>query len=183
MYRRAFPRCAVDGPVDPVPFGHLHAEGAVPRKCRGCDFLFEGECARAGEALLELDHGPCPIPGDTRPTRIDSQFISSKVEIPAKCRGCKHLELTIARGFLCGFEKERWGWFRRSLDWGTWEPDLPNVGLDSGLAVSALVLRAVKEGREAEMIPLFLADHPEVSLSEARGAFSELRRKLDQGSR
>lgn len=181
MYRRPFPACEVSGPVDPVPFGHLGLTGSVPRKCGGCQFLFEGECTRAMDQVhgyLALDHGPCPVIGDTTPTLVVTEHLRSTVSIPAKCRTCQHLEVGLQRGFTCGFERERWGFFRRGLDWGSWSPELPNVGLESGRPVSLAVLRAAAAGNEANTIKAFRSDFPDATFSEARQAFSELVEQL-----
>lgn len=183
MYRRAFPACEVDGPVDPVPFSHMLSTGAIPRKCASCRFFFEGECTRAadqGLALLALDHGPCPVLGDTTPTPVDTGLPLGTVSIPAKCRTCEHLEASPVRGFTCRFERDRWGALPRALDWGTWTPELPNLGLASGRPVSLPLLRAVAAGNEAEAVRAFRADFPEATFAEARGAFAELAERLQR---
>ncbi|MER2565379.1 MAG: hypothetical protein ABTQ32_31935 [Myxococcaceae bacterium] len=182
MDRRAFPACEVIGPVDPVPYTHM-LSGAIPRKCSGCRFLFEGECTRAMDQVhgyLALDHGPCPVIGDTTPTLVVTKQLRSTVSIPAKCRSCEHLEVSLQRGFTCGFEREKWGFFRRGLDWGSWSPELPNVGLESGRPVSLAVLRAAASGNEAETIKAFRADFPDATFSEARQAFAALVEQLKQ---
>jgi hypothetical protein len=132
MYRRAFPRCTVEGSLEPVPFSHLGLEGAIPAKCSTCSHLFEGECRRALEATqgnLALDHGPCPVAGTTQPVRVETPFYASKVFVPEKCRACRHLELDGVRGFLCTLDADRWGDFPRELDWGSWSPEHPLLGL------------------------------------------------------
>lgn len=143
--------------------------------------MFEGECTRAMEhGYLALDHGPCPVKGDTTPTLVVTEHLRSTVSIPAKCRGCAHLEVSLQRGFTCGFEREKWGFFRRGLDWGSWSPELPNVGLESGRLVSLAVLRAAAGGDEAETIRAFRADFPDATFAEARSAFAELVAQLKQ---
>lgn len=169
------------GPVDPVPFEHMSITGAVPRKCGTCRFLFEGECTRAVEQVqgsLALDHGPCPIPGDTTPTLVVAGHPFGTVSIPTKCRACAHLVTDPIRGFTCGYERERWGACPRTLDWGDWSPELPNVGLASRRPVSTALLRAVAAGHEVQAIKAFRADFPEATIAEARHAFAELAERL-----
>lgn len=177
VHRRSFPACEVRGPVDPVPFSHGASAGAVPRKCASCRFLFEGECVRAIDQVqgyLALDHGPCPVVGDTTPTPMAIGPPLGTVSIPTKCRTCQHLDASPVRGFTCRFERDRWGAFPRALDWGTWSPELPNLGLASGRPVSLTLLRAVAAGNEAEAVKAFRADVPDATFAEARAAFAEL---------
>lgn len=155
--------------------------GSIPRKCASCRFFFEGECTRAvdqGLAYLALDHGPCPVLGDTTPTAVDTGRPLGTVAIPAKCRTSEHLETSPWRSFTCGFERERWGDLPRTLDWGGWSPELPNLGLASSRPVSVAVLRAVVAGNEAEAVRAFRADFPEATFAEARSAFAELTERL-----
>jgi len=177
VYRQVFPRCDVVGSLEPEPFNHLGLEGSVPRKCRSCRHLFEGSCVRGGEQLhsyLSLDHGPCPVCGPTRPVLIETAFYKSKVFVPAKCERCRFLALDDIYGFVCDFEREKWGAFRRTLDWGSWSPDHPNVGLRSGRSVTQEVIEAVKNRKEAEAVKAFRSSHPNASFLEARRAYAEL---------
>lgn len=147
--------CEVSGPS--TRFAHLGITGSVPRRCSGCRFMFEGECTRTMEhGYLALDHGPCPVKGDTTPTLVVTEHLRSTVSIPAKCRGCAHLEVSLQRGFTCGFEREKWGFFRRGLDWGSWSPELPDVGLESGpvgLARRAACGCLRERGRDHQGVP------------------------------
>jgi hypothetical protein len=182
MYRTVLPRCTVVGSVEPVPYSHF-MNGAVPSKCRTCAHLFEGGCRRALEQVgkyLALDHGPCPVRGPTNPVVVETEHYTSKVLVPAKCERCRYLELEKVRGFVCNFERERWGAFPRTLDWGAWSPEHPNIGLKSGRSVSQEVLRAVAARREVEAIKAFRAAHRDVTHKEAREAYAEL---LEQVSR
>ena len=182
MYRRSFPKCTIPGPVNPVPFNHLGLQGSVPRKCSECSFLFEAECLRAMEQVqgyLALDHGPCPIQGETKPVLYESPSVQSKVYIPAKCSSCSHLGLAFHSGFFCGFEREKWGAFPRTLDWGTWFPEHPNLGLSTGRSVSLEFLQAVQANQEAAAVKAFRATFPDSTIREARDAFAELREKLE----
>lgn len=181
MYRTVFPRCTVPGSVEPVPYSHFMS-GAVPSKCRQCPHLFEGGCRRAMEQVqgyLSLDHGPCPVKGPTEPVLVETQYYLSKVYVPSKCRACRHLLLDPIRGFVCNFERERWGSFPRTLDWGSWSPEHPNLGLQSGRSVSVEVLQAVHLRNEVEAIKAFRGLHRDATLKEAREAYAELLAKVD----
>jgi len=65
MHKLYFPRCPVDGPIEPpVPYNHMGIGGAIPNKCGSCDFLFEGGCTRFFDELqryTHLDYGPCGV--------------------------------------------------------------------------------------------------------------------------
>jgi hypothetical protein len=180
MYRTAFPRCTVVGPVEPVPYSHF-ISGAVPRKCRTCEHLFEGGCRRAIEQVqgyLSLDHGPCPVKGPTDPVLVETTHFKSKVYVPSKCERCPNLELDRIRGFVCNLDRERWGAFPRTLDWGSWSPEHPNLGLKSGRSVTHEVIQAVAEGSEVQAIKAFRSSHPDATFREARDAYAELLAQL-----
>lgn len=151
--------------------------GAVPAKCRTCENLFEGGCTRAIEQVkwyLALDHGPCPVRGSTKPVTVETDYYTSKVFVPEKCQHCQFLELEKSRGFVCNFERPKWGAFPRTLDWGAWSPDHPNLGLKSGRSVPIGVLQAVAEQQEGRAIKEFRAAHPDATFKEARDAYAEL---------
>lgn len=180
MYTKSFPRCEVTGSVEPVPYSHF-ISGAVPQKCRACPSLFEGGCTRAINEVgsyLNLDHGPCPVTGPTEPVFIDTQYYISKVQVPEKCVRCRYLYLDNISGFVCHFEKERWGQFPRSLDWGIWSPSHPIAGLDSGKSVSIDMLLAVKSGNEIVAIKAYKAVHKDATIKEAREAYAEIYHKI-----
>ncbi len=130
------------------------------------------------QGYLALDHGPCPIPGNPTPTLVVTDPPFGTVSIPTKCRTCAHLQTDPIRGFTCGYERERWGAYPRTLDWGDWSPELPNVGLASGRPVSTALLHAVAAGHEVQAIRAFRADFPESTIAEARQAFAELAKRL-----
>lgn len=181
MYRRAFPRCTVGGSLAPVAFNHLGQEGAIPAKCSGCGHHFEGECRRALDAahgFLALDHGPCPVAGPTQPVLVETAFYASKVFVPQKCRDCRHLELDHVRGFVCTHDADRWGDFPRELDWGSWSPAHPMLGLRSGRSAPVDFVAAVHRDAEADAIRAFRQAHPTASFQEAQAAFAELRDEL-----
>jgi len=177
VYRLVFPRCDVVGSLEPEPYGHMASKGSIPRKCKACRHIFEGECLRAVGQLhryLSLDHGPCPVRGPTNPVLIETEIYKSKVFVPAKCERCGFLELDQIRGFVCNFERKKWRAFRRALDWGAWSPDHPNVGLKSGRSVTPEVIEAVRNRKEAEAVKAFRSSHPGASFLEARRAYAEL---------
>jgi len=183
MYKRSFPKCTIAGPVDPVPFSHLGLQGAVPRKCSGCKFMFEAECLRAAEQVkgyLALDHGPCPIKGETKPVLFETEFIKSKVFVPSKCTSCRHLGFSPFSGFTCQYEIEKWGNFPRTLDWGAWSPEHPSLGLSSGRSVPLELLQAVQANNEAAGVKAFREAFPDSTIREARDAFAELRSQWPQ---
>ena len=134
------------------------------------------------QGYLALDHGTCPVKGSTEPTKVETQFISSKVFVPTKCATCRHMTLDKFRGFVCKIDGAAWGEFPRTLDWGSWSPDHPNLGLASGRSVSHAVLNAVVEGNEVQAIRAFRESHPDATVREARDAFAELTAKFGQGT-
>ena len=159
-----------------MPYSHF-LNGAVPRKCRSCENLFEGSCLRAMEQVqgyLSLDHGPCPVQGPTNPVLVETAYYQSKVYVPSKCERCVHLELNSVRGFVCNLDREHWGAFPRTLDWGSWSPEHPNLGLQSGRSVTQEVLMAVANRNEVQAIKAFRSSHPDATIREARDAYAEL---------
>jgi hypothetical protein len=158
-------------------------EGAIPKKCSGCKFMLEGECLRGADQVkgfLALDHGPCPVKGETKPILYENKYVQSKVFIPAKCGSCRHLSFSVYSGFTCTFEQEKWGAYQRELDWGAWSPEHPNLGLSSGRSVSLELLQAVHEKDEVAAIKAFRTSFPEATIREARDAYSELIRQWAQ---
>ena len=140
--------------------------------------MFEGGCLRAVEQVkgyLALDHGPCPVKGDTKPLLHETKYMTSKVYVPTKCATCRYLGFSSSYGFVCEFEAERWGQSRRTLDWGTWSPEHPNLGLSTGRPVPPEMLQAVQANKEADGIKAFRDAFPDSTIREARDAFAELR--------
>ncbi|MBR7780426.1 hypothetical protein [Undibacterium rugosum] len=184
MYRKIFPKCSVTGAVDPVPFNHMGLHGSVPRKCSKCRFQFEGGCTRAMEQVhgyLLLDHGPCPVKGETSPILYENSHIQSKVFVPKKCAACRHLGFSFHAGFSCKLDAEKWGAFPRALDWGAWAPEHPTLGLSSGRSVPLGLLLAVKEQDEAAGVRAFRQAFPDSTIREARDAFAELTQQFLRG--
>jgi len=181
MYRTSFPPCLVEGPVDPVPYGHLGLQGAVPRKCVTCSHLFEGSCTRAVDQVQDysnLDHGPCRVDGPTDPVAYEDAFIRSKVAVPRKCATCVFLAHHPIRGFVCRQDEDRWGDLPRSLDWGAWVPERPVVGLSTGRHVSDALVDAVLDRHEAAAVRAFLDTNRGSTIKEARCAYAELLAKV-----
>jgi hypothetical protein len=79
---------------------------------------------------------------------------------------------------VCNFEREKWGHFPRTLDWGSWSPEHPNLGLQSGRSVSVELLHAVHQKNEVSAIKAFRAEHRDASFKEAREAYAELLAKM-----
>jgi len=182
MHRNYFPKCQVNGPIEPpAPFGHLGLQGAVPKKCSGCKHLFEGECLRGGDVVgryLHLDHGPCGIPGNTDPVIYENQHIKSKVTVPRKCASCLHLRNDSIRGFYCSKDSDKWGDFSRGLDWGTWQPD--HIYFD--LPLPKITTRTMCELVVSDDLVGFVTEYRRVnpgrSLQEAKDDFKLMHDKL-----
>ncbi|HAS46130.1 MAG TPA: hypothetical protein DCS93_36955 [Microscillaceae bacterium] len=182
MYRNYFPPCLVDGPIEPpVPYVHMGSSGAVPHKCSTCQYLFEGSCTRAGEELdryLHLDHGSCKVSGPTNPVLYQDQFIKSKVEVPKKCTDCVLLKLDHIYGFYCSQDEDKWGDFKRGLDWGNWKPDEPYIELPYPDITTKTMLKAVIQNARTAFVKEYREVNPGHSFSVAIKAFEYLREKL-----
>lgn len=185
MYRTVFPHCTVVGSVQPVPYNHF-IKGAIPMKCQDCQHLFEGGCTRAMDQVqhyLSLDHGSCPVKGSTKPVLVETKYYKSKVYVPEKCRTCSDLHFDKVHGFVCNLDRTLWGAFPRTLDWGSWSPEHPNLGLQSGRSVSQEVLSAISAQNEVQAIKAFRRSHPDATIKEARDAYVELCAQFDQFGR
>jgi hypothetical protein len=179
MYKNYFPRCPIDGPIEPpVPYGHLGIQGAVPKKCSECHYLFEGGCTRYIEDVghyLELDHGYCGIAGATDPVVYEDRFIVSKVEVPRKCAPCVFLEHNPIRGFVCKKDQDKWGDFHRGLDWGTWEPDLIYLELPPPKLTTWTLVRQAHNDDLLQFIKEYRRINPGLSVQEAKNDFQRFR--------
>lgn len=183
MYRKVFPRCEVEGSLEPVAFSHGGLDKRIPRKCDECDNLFEGECVRAidqVENYLSLDYGPCRKPGLCNPVLVEDRFIKCKVYVPEKCSDCDFLRYHQISGFRCHEDDQIWGRYGKTLDWGHWSPNLPNIGLESRKEVSMELLQAVKDEQEVAAIRIYRELHPGTTIREARDAYQELKEKLQR---
>ena len=107
MDKYYFPKCPVEGPIDPpVPYFHGCFKGSIPQKCHNCKNSFEGECLRGMETVgryLRLDYGPCGKPGRTDPVPFEDSFVSSVLQVPRKCAICKCIQYSPIFGFTCIF--------------------------------------------------------------------------------
>jgi hypothetical protein len=184
MYKNYFPKCPVDGPIEPpVPFGHLASHGAVPNKCSKCQYLFEGECTRYIEDVghyLELDHGYCGIPGATDPVIYEDSSIVSKVEIPRKCASCRFLELNSISGFICRKDRNKWGDFQRGLDWGTWEPDFIYLELPAPKLTTKALMQYAYKNDLLKFIKEYRRINPGLSIEEAKNDFQRFSELLEK---
>ena len=181
MHKYSFPRCQVEGPIEPpVRYQHM-MRGAVPKKCADCKFLYEGSCTRGGATsphYLNLDHGPCGIEGPTDPVVYEDQWIRSQVEIPRKCSRCRFLRVDAIRGFHCAKDANIWGSFPRGLDWGYWEPDCVWVQLPPPKVTTRPMMQWVKRGNLVAFVKEYRAANPNLPLNEAQSDFTFLRKAL-----
>ena len=190
MHSRSFPPCSVDGPIEPpVPYGHGASTGAVPTKCSRCEWLFEAECLRYHDDVghyLRLDHGPCGVDGPTNPVpyRADEEKSGTQdgapLEVPRKCTSCAHLGHHPEAGVACLLDREKWGDFPRSFDWGSWKPD----GIHVRLPVSEAASRTLSHLARKNDLLAFVRDYrklqPHRSIQEARADFARIRRIQDK---
>ena len=105
--------CPFEGSQEPVPVGHLAASFSIPKKCKGCQFYFEGQCKLISKRLLRLDYGFCGIEGS-------KEMVSdprSKYKIPKKCASCVFLKTDEVLGLVCSKDQEFWGDTPRGLDY------------------------------------------------------------------
>ena len=188
MYNNAFPKCEVQGSFVPIEFDHGALEGAIPEKCASCKESFEGSCLRAITLMddyLSLDHGPCEIAGDTTPTKIDSNN-NAPIYVPKKCSQCDFLKQSDIDGYYCSSEREKWGDFHRSLDWGNWEPDHPVVGIrrinnniDEGPAtITKELIALILENKTTKALKLYRSINAIDTIKEASDAVKLLQSKL-----
>jgi len=186
MHKYYFPRCPVDGPVNPpVPYGHMASKGAVPQKCATCRCLFEGECLRYVEQVnryLHLDHGACGINGPTDPVLYHDGWIDSKVEIPRKCASCSFLAVDQIRGFHCTKDADKWGDLHRGLDWGAWEPDVLYFELPLPKVTTRKLARFAQDNDQIGFIQEYRRTNPGFPIQEAKVDFVRLREILDNQS-
>lgn len=191
MYRKSFPKCEIEGDMTPSPFGHGFMKGCVPKKCTSCKHLFEGECLRDLEltdGYLRLDYSDCPVKGETNPVAFKADG-EVKTFIPSKCNGCSNLN---TKRLTCKFEKELWGDFERDLDWGTWQPDYPLVGLrrvemegktrlDEGPAViNKLLIQLIQNGNTVKAIKLYRELNKIALIKDAKDEVEQISERLQK---
>jgi hypothetical protein len=105
--------CPFEGPQQPVSASHLASRFSIPKKCRGCQFYFEGSCKKITNRLLRLDYGFCGIEGS-------KELVSdprAKRKIPLKCASCPFLKEHDILGLVCSKDQEIWGDAPRGLDY------------------------------------------------------------------
>lgn len=179
MHTQYFPRCPVDGPIDPpVPFSHMVSVGAVPNKCGHCDKLFEGECIRCFEQVerfLHLDHGPCGVPGPTDPVKYEDSYITARVTVPRKCAKCGLLAVDSICGFHCTKEADKWGGFHRGLDWGAWEPDSIYLELPPPKVSTRALCQCARDNDLVSFVKEHRRINPGLSIEEAKADFRHFR--------
>jgi hypothetical protein len=184
MYRKSFPSCPVDGPIEPpVPFVHMFSRGAVPKKCSECLHLFEGECTRYIEEVqgcLTLDHGPCGIAGPTEPVMYQTEAIESKLEVPQKCATCIHAAVDSIHGVYCTKDRDKWGDFHRGLDWGAWRPNHLWFRLQLPKVTTQELSRHAYNNEIVEFIKEHRRINPGISLYEAKQDFVHFRTLIEQ---
>ncbi|ACL06948.1 hypothetical protein Dalk_5278 [Desulfatibacillum aliphaticivorans] len=182
MHKSYFPSCGVAGPIAPaVRINHLGLIGCIPNKCAGCSHMFEGSCTRGLDAVgryLHLDHGPCGVPGPTDPVLYESRYIAAKAAIPRKCAACSFLEFEMVQGFICSKDKDIWGDFPRSLDWGAWSPDSLYFDLGPSKNATKQLSVCVQNNNLAGFIEEYRRVNPGLSLYEAKADLATLREIL-----
>lgn len=114
-----------------------------------------------------LDHGPCPVDGDTRPVEMSGKKPSRPLFVPYKCSSCTFLRADSIRGFVCNYHKEQWGSFPRSLDWGGWEPEHAPLGIDGKVIATVEVLAEIGQGRSARAVAELKRLYPGLSTEAA----------------
>jgi len=183
MYRQAFPRCPVVGPVRPgARFRHGGYEGSVPAKCVDCEHLFEGDCTRGSAFVgtyLVLDHGPCFREGATNPVPQHSSRGSEDLSVPLKCLDCLYLRTDRILGSTCGSESETWGGFPRSLDWGTWSPKRPYAILPSPLKTNTIMVESALEDDRSAFIAAHRKANPGRAVADCIADYREFTGRLD----
>jgi len=129
---------------------------------------------------LHLDYGYCGIPGPTDPVIYRDQFIVSEVEIPRKCSMCVYLAFDKVRGFYCRKDSEKWGYFDRGLDWGSWQPDCIYLELPFPKITTKALAAHVNSGDLIMFIKEYRRVNPGVSIQEAKNDYWRLRAILER---
>src|SRR5262249_31730502 len=152
-------------------------------KCTSCRYLFEGSCSRAVDAIEDyqvLDHGPCPVPGETSPVELRGKSPERPLYVPRKCVSCEFLAEG-AIGYVCAYQKEKWGDFPRSLDWGSWEPELLPLGIEQKVIATVEVLADVKQGHVARAVTELQRLYPGLSLGAAIKCCATFAKRIEEG--
>ena len=183
MYQKQFPSCKIKGSLEPTEFGHMFSKGMIPKKCSECDLMFEGECRRNSEITGEyarLDYGKCEIEGKTEPVCIEIDSNGYETFVPAKCEHCDYLKKDKYRGYICTFEKNIWGDFPRSLDWGNWKPNFPIIGLGADLKLTKHLIILIENEKTTEAIKEIKRLNNGIEFKEAIESVSLLKKKIDK---
>jgi hypothetical protein len=183
VYQKQFPSCQIKGSLEPTEFGHMLSKGMIPKKCSECDLMFEGECLRNSEITgkyAQLDYGKCEIEGKTEPVCIEIDYNGYETFIPLKCEHCDHLKKNKYRGYICAFEKNTWGDFPRSLDWGDWKPNFPIVGLGENLKLTKHLIILIESKKTAEAVKEIKRLNNGMEFKKAIESVSQLKNKIDQ---
>lgn len=183
MYQKQFPSCKIKGNTEPQEFGHMHAKGMIPKKCSECDLMFEGECIRNSEITGEyarLDYGKCKVEGKTNPVRIEIDKNGYETFVPSKCKQCVYLKKDEISEYICSLDKNIWGDFPRSLDWGDWEPDFPIVGLGADFKLTKNLIIQIKNKKTAEAIKEIKSLNSGINLKKALESVSQLKDIIDK---
>lgn len=117
---------------------------------------------------LNLDHGFCGVPGPTDPVGYENRWMVAKVEVPRKCSTCHFLSVDDFRGFICRKDRQIWGAFPRSLDWGSWQPDAVYIELPFPKVTTRKLFLAAKDRDLIEFIKEYRRVNPGASMQEAR---------------
>jgi hypothetical protein len=155
----------------------------IPKKCIECDLMFEGECRRNSDITGEyarLDYGKCKIEGITEPVSIEIDSSGYETFVPEKCEQCDHLKMDKYRGYICSFEKDIWGDFPRSLDWGSWQPNFPIIGLGANLKLTKYLIILIKNKKTAEAVKEIKRLNEGIGFKKAVESVSLLKNKIDK---
>ena len=186
MYQRAFPKCPVQGSLEPVPCQRGNFTGSIPQKCSACQYFHGGLCARGvqlTDEMLHLDHGPCSRPGNTDPETINLPNVwpYEQIQVPWKCALCPKMMADGAGGVICTDDLETWGAFPREVDWGKFQPDHPVVGV-KGYKIDRDTVLLEARGDRNRAVRAFKAANPKVSMKEAQQVMATVRNKLMMAS-
>lgn len=128
--------------------------------------MFEGECLRGGDGTYyELDYGPCPVSGSTRPVKPTNAPPGTDLRVPEKCANCSNLRFDETYKYRCAHQEEIWGGPLRALDWLGFDillDDFPDK-----LVLKFAVLEMLRDGATAEATRSLRESNPELSLADA----------------
>lgn len=155
----------------------------IPKKCSECNLMFEGECIRNSEITGEysrLDYGKCKVEGKTNSVCIEIDNSGYETFVPEKCVKCTHLKKDKYHKYICDFEKNIWGDFPRSLDWGDWQPDFPIIGLGDNLKMTKHLIILIQNKKTVEAIKELKRLNSEIDFKKASESVTLLINKMNQ---